>query len=312
MRRLAFALAVLSATAAAFVACVGDSSTTPPTADAAAETGAPDALADTAAPDVRLDAGSDARCDRDAAFGNVEPVPELNSASDDISAFLSSDELTIDWYTARDAGGWFTSTRKIPSGPFPAPAVVPDLNAANAGSVWFSPDVKTALVVTGGYQVQLATRATLQDKFANFAPIAAVNAGGINYSATMRGDGKEIFFGSPRSGPQKIYTATGSGVSFGTPQVWDQDAPSGSDSAPLLSRDGLTLYFGSSRPGGAGGFDLWMARRPSLGAKFDPPVNLASASSKQSDEPTWISDDECVLYFNRGSVGGRDIYRATR
>ena len=35
--------------------------------------------------------------------------------------------------------------------------------------------------------------------------------------------------------------------------------------APALSRDGTTLYFYSTRPGGSGGRDLYVATRRKLG-----------------------------------------------
>ena len=33
------------------------------------------------------------------------------------------------------------------------------------------------------------------------------------------------------------------------------------EQGPTLSKDGLILYFGSDRPGGSGGFDIWVSRR---------------------------------------------------
>src|SRR3989454_8113909 len=45
------------------------------------------------------------------------------------------------------------------------------------------------------------------------------------------------------------------------------------EQGPNLSKDGLTLYFGSDRPGGVGSFDLWVARRACADCPWDAPVN---------------------------------------
>jgi len=42
---------------------------------------------------------------------------------------------------------------------------------------------------------------------------------------------------------------------------------SASETGPALSADGSTLYFGSDRPGGSGGWDIWHA-------SIDPVVDL--------------------------------------
>jgi hypothetical protein len=43
--------------------------------------------------------------------------------------------------------------------------------------------------------------------------------------------------------------------------------PDAQDQAPSLSKDGLSLYFGSTRDPGAGNFDLWVARRACLSCR---------------------------------------------
>src|SRR5437763_2559680 len=48
------------------------------------------------------------------------------------------------------------------------------------------------------------------------------------------------------------------------------------DAQPNLSNDGLSLYFTSTRPGGQGGNDLWVARRACEACPWDTPVNLGS------------------------------------
>lgn len=87
--------------------------------------------------------------------------------------------------------------------------------------------------------------------------------------------------------------------SFGAPVNLGTDVNSeGSEGSPRISADGLELYFHSNRPGGFGGTDLWVARRPSVNADWGRPVNLGSTINTAGNElaPT-ISADGLELYF---------------
>src|SRR5262245_60485275 len=48
------------------------------------------------------------------------------------------------------------------------------------------------------------------------------------------------------------------------------------DQHPAVSKDGLSLYFTSSRPGGQGGLDLWVAQRADEDPPWTTPVNLGA------------------------------------
>ena len=83
---------------------------------------------------------------------------------------------------------------------------------------------------------------------------------------------------------------------------------------PTLTADG-TIYFGSDRPGGVGGTDIWRARF--VNGKFQPPENLGAPVNSKGDEiEPFISADEQTLIIaarNRGdAVGAYDVYVAKR
>jgi len=83
---------------------------------------------------------------------------------------------------------------------------------------------------------------------------------------------------------------------------------------PTLTADG-TLYFGSDRPGGVGGTDIWRARF--VNGKFQPPENLGAPVNTKGDEiEPFIAADEQLLIVaarNRGdAVGAYDLYVAHR
>lgn len=88
------------------------------------------------------------------------------------------------------------------------------------------------------------------------------------------------------------------------------------DFGPAISRDGLSLYFHSGRPGGFGGTDIWVSRRATHDHAWGPPENLGSFVNTEFNENTpKLSLDGHRLYFasNRpGGFGGSDIYVSRR
>lgn len=56
------------------------------------------------------------------------------------------------------------------------------------------------------------------------------------------------------------------------------------DGCPIQSPDGLRLYMASNRPGGLGGLDIWVARRPSTDAPWGAPENLGEPVNSPADD----------------------------
>ena len=56
-----------------------------------------------------------------------------------------------------------------------------------------------------------------------------------------------------------------------------------SDSAPAVSKNGLSLYFTSVRPGGLGEGDIWVSQRSSVDEPWGPPVNVLALNSPDTD-----------------------------
>jgi hypothetical protein len=88
------------------------------------------------------------------------------------------------------------------------------------------------------------------------------------------------------------------------------------DAGPAVSKDGLSLYFGSDRPGGFGAFDIWVSQRASVEAPWGPPVNLgASVNTSGVENVPILSRDEHWLFFNSnrsGGFGGNDLWVSYR
>ena len=88
------------------------------------------------------------------------------------------------------------------------------------------------------------------------------------------------------------------------------------DFAPHVSKNGLSLYFASTRPGGLGGEDLWVSKRTSTDDPWEPPVNLGSTINTDANERSpGLSRDGHYLYFattRPGGSGGFDIWVSWR
>ena len=88
------------------------------------------------------------------------------------------------------------------------------------------------------------------------------------------------------------------------------------DAGPALSKDGLSLYFNSDRPGGFGLNDIWVSQRASREDAWGEPVNLGPTINTASNEDTpSFSRDGHTMYFNSDRAGGfgmRDIWISRR
>jgi Tol biopolymer transport system component len=120
-------------------------------------------------------------------------------------------------------------------------------------------------------------------------------------------DDTELLFTSERNGLLDLFVSTRSNraaswsepVNLGPPT----DDPSAGDFSLRLSSDGRALYFASTRAGGFGKADLYVARRESTQHSWGPATNLGGVLNTAGFEafPT-PGPDDTVLYFNRSST----------
>lgn len=82
---------------------------------------------------------------------------------------------------------------------------------------------------------------------------------------------------------------------------------------PTLSKDGLSLYFTSSRADGLGNLDIWVSRRTSTTSPWEPAENLGSPiNSTLADFAPNLSIDGHLLFFSSNRDGNIDIYVSRR
>jgi len=220
-----------------------------------------------------IDMWCSTRENADNPWGPLVNVQEINSRYNEVFPSLSADGLTLyfsDWYAWNAAGD-------------------------RPGGV-------------GGHDLWMCTRASRNDPWGTPVNVGApLNSGSHDMCPTISHDGLTFIFASNRS------------VGLGNYDLWMSTRPTAESdwAAPVnmgpavnssaydgdvcLSADGLALFFSSSRPGGSGGYDLWVTTRPSQAAAWNPPVNLGPLINTSGTEaiPS-LSPDQKTLYF--GSV----------
>ena len=151
---------------------------------------------------------------------------------------------------------------------------------------------------------------------------STINSPHSDFFGSFTSDGLEMYFDSNLSGPMKddIYMSTRAttDAAWGTPVKLGPPVNSASlEVLPIISTDGLSLYFTSLRAGGYGVLDMWVTTRDTIDDDWGEPSNLGpKVNGPQDDIVTSISLDGLVLYFysrNRpGGYGGFDIWVSTR
>jgi hypothetical protein len=88
------------------------------------------------------------------------------------------------------------------------------------------------------------------------------------------------------------------------------------DGCPYISRDNRKFFMASTRPGGLGGIDIWVATRAGKNDPWGAPVNVgAPVNSSANDFCPTLAADGRSFYFvsNRaGGCGGADMYTSQR
>jgi Tol biopolymer transport system component len=211
--------------------------------------------------------------------------------------------------------------------PFEAPQPLAINAVQNDGYPWVSTDGLELYFASyrpgglGGSDLWVATRSDPASAFGVPTVVATVSSTTNDRAPSLSADGLTLYFTSESRpggpGSVDIWRATRPtrASEFDPPAaVTELDTPS-ADRTPAISASGLTIYFGSDRPGGAGGYDLWVASRSSLASPFETPVRVTELSSTSSDWCPWLSADERTLLFASGRPGGAgltDIWIATR
>jgi len=172
----------------------------------------------------------------------------------------------------------------------------------------------------GDYDLYVSTRATTDDDWGTPVNLGTtVNSSALDGNPSISADGLTLYFASTRPGGEgdidlwvtmrpTTSSAWGAPVNLGSTinsSAWEN--------VPSISADGLSLFFESDR---SGGFDIWVATRPTVSQPWVTPWNLGpTVNSSYIDQAPSISADGLSLYFHSYrpmGYGSNDIWVTTR
>jgi hypothetical protein len=214
------------------------------------------------------------RTTRDEAFGAAVNLPSLNSTANDFTPALSPDGGEL--YFASNAGAantldLYVATRtdvvtfgpRTEIGPLAGDGIDEsgaDIADDNVTMYFARSDPPTA-----DAEIVIATRINTATDWVPGPLVAEINlASNIDRNPALSPDGLELYFESDRGVGNRLYVArrtVADGPFMPPTEVVELNTAGNSNRDAALSADGRTLYFSSSRPGGRGNHDLWMARR---------------------------------------------------
>jgi Tol biopolymer transport system component len=143
------------------------------------------------------------------SFESASLVPGVNSAASDHLPWVSPDELTLYFSSARagGSGGYdlWTATRAARAGAFGSPKRISELDTASSEEgASLTPDELTLFFASdrangaGKLDLWMSTRASKSDDFGAPVNLAGLNSAANDMNVAVSADGRELFFTSDR------------------------------------------------------------------------------------------------------------------
>ncbi|MBU3742033.1 MAG: hypothetical protein FGM24_07070 [Candidatus Kapabacteria bacterium] len=201
----------------------------------------------------------------------IDPMPN-NTAYDDFAPTATNHGKVIIFSSDLNGKGQRLMSMEQSNGTWSSASKLKgDVNdAVHSGAAALTPDGQSLIFSSyehdakGNGRTDLYVAYKRNGKWVDVMPLAAtVNSSSYDAQPSISADGRTLYFVSDRPGGQggtDIYTSTWDG------DAWSIAVPVGSINAasnemsPVIAADGQTLYFASDRFGGAGGFDIYVAK----------------------------------------------------
>lgn len=271
-------------------------------------------------------------------FAQGPPVPNradvqitplgINSSDDDFAPVVLRGGQTIVFTSARSGEQRLWRSERTSSGWDLPGEMVPALeNTSQAGTAaltpdgsfmifaayeWDGPDSLRGYGRTDLYSAELA--GGVWTNIRNLGP--EVNSSYWDSQPTLSVDGRTIFFASDRPGGRggtDIYTSTRTASGWTRPvNLGDPVNTQFDEMTPSIAPDSKSLFFSSTGHGGAGGFDLFVAKGGSLrGTGWNQIENMGTPINSGGNEHYFISiPNSQNSYFASDRGGDLDIYTA--
>ncbi|GLC27778.1 hypothetical protein [Roseisolibacter agri] len=145
-------------------------------------------------------------------------------------------------------------------------------------------------------------------------PLTEPGRGPVLYFSSTRAGGLSPEPAGAVSGDADLYSSEWRAGRWQAPTLVPGVNSAQEDGQPYVQRDALELYFFSTRPGGLGAQDIWMASREQARDAWSAPVNLGSTvNSAAAETRPSLSWDGATLYFgSTRSTGESNIYVSVR
>jgi hypothetical protein len=326
-----------------FVACVGDEPSTDIVATDAGADATTDATtgSDGSIGDAATDAPTGTTCDPTKPFGAAVSLDALNAGNTSADIRLTADGLFAFYDAlAADAGGntnidIFQASRATLSADFSAPVDIAGLGGNNS--------IDTPTITGDGLflyytyklsgvnaQIGLATRANNTAKFSIPTPTPVdppvdgnSDASFLVFNADpfIRQDGQELYFVSDRLMQNRfdIFRAASAGDGgFVSATELTELGNTHAERAPVVSPDGLLLYYSTNLQldGGAeSNWTVYRASRATTSASFSNIARVDELAIDQDTFPSYVTADLCTIYLHRAAAGGAAtslLYKATK
>lgn len=252
----------------------------------------------------------------------------VNLSSSELGPCISPDGLSLYFSSNRSGFGnhdLWVSTRTTPNGSWGTPYNLggtlnsssndggPSLSADGL-TLYFQSDRYTP--TASGYNIWMTIRSDTSSPWGTPVPLGTrVNTNNGENCPSISADGLSLYFTSDRigMGDYDLYVVKRDSVNEDFQQA---TCLSSNDWGADISADDLFLFFCSDRPGGSGGFDLWVASRATPGDPWTPAMNLGPiVNTDDAELAPNISVDGLSLYFYSDRAGGRggfDLWVTTR
>jgi hypothetical protein len=128
-----------------------------------------------------------------------------------------------------------------------------------------------------------------------------INTSDHDYEPRLSWDGMTLFFVRGKAAHNAdIYLARRTPSGWTAPEPLAEINTEHDELGPEPSGDGSALFFYSDRPGGSGGYDLWVAYRRGDGTSgYREPINLGpGVNSEFNDYGPAVTRDGALLYFS--------------
>lgn len=276
----------------------------------------------------------------DFIFGEPTDLGErVNTPADEILGCISKDGLSLyfsDWtgsnYPVRPGGHgqediWI-ATRVTTDDEWGEPQNLG--SPINTESRDLAPDLSADGLVlhfssdrSGNWDLYVVTRATTHDGWGEPKGLETINTTYGEMCPRMTSDGLTLYFTDTldtRPGGQGNIDLWVS-KRASTDDDWSEPTnlgpmvnSSSHDFAPHVSADELTIFFGSTRPGGFGAWDIWVTTRATTEDDWGQPKNLGPPiNTSFTDDTPVISFDGNILYFKsrRPDNGDHNLWQVS-